>query len=208
MKSLARAIALLLFLSSAAAAATIDFTSTIFKPAKGEKSYSFSPLTGLEGVGLTLSALPAGAKLYWDKKDGLGVNYFYQKDEIEFPEVLKIDFSENVYLSKISITDLFFERGYQEKGYYSLNGGSWVPFLADMAQTPGLSNGELTLSFTSPLLLDYICFTAPGLVLFPSPQSHEFSVAGLEVTAVPLPPAAWMLGAGLVGVVALRRRRR
>jgi choice-of-anchor C domain-containing protein len=32
------------------------------------------------------------------------------------------------------------------------------------------------------------------------------AIAGVEVSSVPLPAAAWMLGAGLVGLVAIRRR--
>jgi len=49
-------------------------------------------------------------------------------------------------------------------------------------------------------------FRAPGYLPFLN-QRHEFSVAALEVNAVPIPAAAWLLGSGLVGLVALRRRK-
>ena len=103
------------------------------------------------------------------------------------------------------ITDLFNENGYLERGYYQLNGsGSWIEFTALPSQTSG-TNGELTVPIDSSILVTSIAFKAPGLILFPL-QGHEFSVAAIVTTPVPIPAAVWLLGSGIVALFGLRRR--
>ena len=134
------------------------------------------------------------------------MRYSYESDEIEGRERLKIGFSTPMYLSSVWLTDLFNE-GYLERGSYRLNGtGSWISFSALSTQTPSSSNGELKLSLDPNTQVTSIMFRAPGYLPFLN-QRHEFSVAAIEVNAVPIPAAAWLLGSGLVGLVALRRRK-
>jgi hypothetical protein len=201
MKRTSLAAILILLLAGTAAAFTVDFRDAAFSGANYKTSFT----TGVDGLAVTLKAGPYGARLYQDSIDGLGIRYSYDKDEIEGSERLRILFSAPVFLSSALITDIFNE-GYLERGYYQLNGaGSWVGFHADPSQT-WRTNGELELLFDSSILVNSIAFKAPGWLPFKH-QAHEFSVAAIEVNAVPIPAAAWLLGAGLAGLVALRRKR-
>jgi hypothetical protein len=192
---------LLVLLAGIASAATIDFTDgTIFSGALNQPSFS----TNAYGYTISLAAQPTGARLWWDATDGFGVQYSYEGDEIESVERLKIFFSAPVYIATVLITDLFNE-GYLECGAYRLNGGDWISFHADPGQTLDNSNGELRLLLDPSILINSIVFKAPGELTYQN-QNHEFSVAAIETTAVPLPAAAWLLGCGLAGLVGLRRR--
>jgi hypothetical protein len=201
MKILSLAVSLVLLLAGTASASTYDFRTATFSGAMNQPSFSASA----DGNMITLTAMPNGARLWWDSTDGLGVRYLFESDEIQGIERLKIGFAVPVNLSSMLITDLFNENGYLERGYYQLNGsGNWVEFTALASQTPG-TNGELTVPINPSILVNSITFKAPGLVLFPL-QSHEFSVAAIETTAVPIPAAFWLLGTGLAGLAVLRKK--
>jgi len=208
MKSFAWAAFLVLFVAGTAGAATVDFTTATFSGALNQPSFT----AGVDGNIITLralpSALPNGALLWWDRTDGLGVQYGYENDEIEGVERLRIAFSTPVNLSRVFITDLFNE-GYLERGAYRLNqGGSWISFTALPEHTPANSNGELTLLIDPSVLVSSITFWAPGQLPLLN-QRHEFSVAGIETAApVPIPGAMWLFGTGLLALVGLRRRMR
>jgi hypothetical protein len=190
---------ILLLMAGTASASTYDFRdASTYGGAMNQPSFT-------AGV-ITLTASPTGARLWWDSTDGLGVRCLFESDEIQGIERLKIGFATPVHLSSVLVTDLFNEDGYLERGYYQLNGsGSWIEFTALPSQTSG-TNGELTVPIDPSILVNSITFKAPGLVLFPL-QSHEFSVAAIETTPVPIPAAFWLLGSGLVGLAALRRKR-
>jgi hypothetical protein len=193
------AIVLVLLLAGAAGAATIDFRNAGFSGANYQPSFTAG--------GVTLTALPLGASLYWDSIDGMGVRYSYETDEIEGRERLSVTFSAPMYLSSVLLTDLFYENGYRETGSYQLNGtGSWISFQADLSQTPGSSNGELMLQLDPSSTITSIAFRAPGYLPTLN-QRHEFSVAAMEASAVPIPAAVWLLGSGVIGLVALKRRK-
>jgi hypothetical protein len=204
MKIMSLAVSLVLLLAGTATASMFDFRdAATFGGALNQPSFS----AGVDGNTVTLTAMPTGARLWWDGTDGLGVRYLYESDEIAGLERLKISFSTPMSLSSVLITDLFNEGGYLERGYYQLNGsGSWIEFTALASQTSG-TNGERTVPIDSSVLVSSIMFRAPGLVLFPL-QDHEFSVAAIETSAVPIPGAVWLLGSGLIGLAALRRRMR
>ena len=202
MKFAALAAFLALLLVETAGAATVNFRdATTFGGALNQPSFSAS----VDGYTITVTAKPKGALLWWDSTDGFGVQYGYEADEIESMERLKIKFSTPVYLSSVLITDLFNE-GYLELGFYRLNGsGKWIKFSADPSQTPSTSNGELMLLLDPNVPVTSILFRAPGRWRH---GDHEFSVAAIEATAVPIPAALWLLGSGLVGLVAVRRWRK
>jgi hypothetical protein len=204
MKKTSLAVILVLLLAGTAAASTYDFRdASIFGTALNQQSFS----ADVDGNTITVTASPAGARLWWDSTDGFGVRYLFESDEVQGIERLKIGFAAPVSLSSVLITDLFNDGGYLERGYYQLNGsGSWIEFTALPSQISG-TNGELTVPIDPSVLVSSIMFRAPGLVLFPL-QSHEFSVAAIETSAVPIPAAFWLLGSGLVGLAAIRRRMR
>ena len=99
----------------------VDFRDGSFwSDANEEHSYSGSQ----SGVDLTISAAPSEATLWWDDKDGLGIRFSYENDEVESDEILRISFHDEVTLLAIYISDLFVEDGYAEKGSYRINDGA------------------------------------------------------------------------------------
>jgi hypothetical protein len=198
MKITSLAVILALLVAGTAAASTYDFRdAATYGGAMNQPSFT-------AGV-ITITATPTGARLWWDSTDGFGVRYLFESDEVQGIERLKIGFASPVRLSSVLITNLFNEDGYLERGYYQLNGsGSWIEFTALPSQTPG-TNGERTVPIDSSVLVSSIMFKAPGLDLFPL-QFHEFSVAAIETTTVPIPAAVYLLGSGLLGLAVLRRK--
>lgn len=168
------------------------------------------------GVDITLYAQPTPAGLYWDSTDGVGIRHNYEKDEIEEDERLKVLFGGETQLSAIYVSDLFFEDGYLEQGYYQILNGSWLAWEMFDATLPGTQqNGEHVIAFNPAVVVTGLKFKAPGKM---NGQNHEFSLLGLDVTAVltrsfpptpvPEPSASLLFSAGGLFVVAALRRRR
>jgi hypothetical protein len=204
---LARILCVLLFgvttiaWNGSAHAVSVDFRTAPFSDADQQTSFS----TSAGGVGLTFTPLPTpDARLYWDSTDGFGVRYAYETDEIEGAEILLLEFSTEVWLQDVQLTDLFNESGYLEVGYYELDGsGTLVQFSADASQGSA-TNGVRSLAIGS--WVSSIAFTAPGRF---DGQNHEYSVSGVRFDTrrpVPEPASVAVFGAGLA-VVAFATRR-
>ncbi len=188
-------------------ASYVDFTSMDWHEGSSAP-YETSITNNIDGIDVTASAGPAGASLYHDTTDGLGVRYNYETDEIEGSEVLTISFGSTVQLNSIGISDLFIESrnggpAYTEFGFYSIDGGAPVMFEA-VQMTLG-SNGELLISGLN-LMLDSISFSAIGRTT--QGEDHEFSLQSLTISAVPVPAAFWLFGTALIGFISLSRRTR
>ncbi len=199
-------VVLVLLLAGPAAAATIDFRSSDFSEAYGLATFTAN--------GVTLTAAPSGSQLYRDSLGGFGVQYSYMQNQVEGSESLTISFATPVSISSVLIMHLYNDPydlpktgNYLETGSYALNGSNnWVNFSADPTKFPGSSNGEKTLLFDPNVIVNSIVFKAPG-ILVDLYQNHEFSVASMNASAVPIPAAAWLLGTGLVSLALLKRRR-
>ena len=68
------------------------------------------------------------------------------------------------------------------------------------------SNGEFFLVVSSSVAVSSILFSAPGGKLN-NGQDHEFSVAGVDVSFVPEPVNAFLLGIGLIGLAGFGRKK-
>jgi MYXO-CTERM domain-containing protein len=176
----ATAFVFLLLASSGASANFIDFRTSAFSTSDLKTSFQY---TDTDGTKLNIVPGPTGlSALSWNGTDGFGVRSLvgYDTGEIEGSESLTVNFSKNVYVNSFLATDLFNESGYLEVGYYSLNGGSAVKFMADASQIPGTTNGVKTVGVNG--YANNITFTAPGLLWNGFQlQNHEFSVAGITI---------------------------
>lgn len=190
--------------SSTAFALSINFTDGSWDGAQGQNSFT----THLSGVHLyaapsqtarltvNYTGGPSGDN---SGMDGLGIN----DDEITQggTEQLRINFSSPVTLNSVYITDLFkYEgsNGEPEVGLYSLNGGASFASFTSV----GAYNGALTLN---------IFQSGISSIIFKSGLDRwsDFSVKGLtyQAQSVPEPSTLLLLGAGLVGLAAWKRKQ-
>ena len=194
---------------SSSQASEIDFRLAPFSAANNQTSYFYNQ------AGLTITPLPTDATLYQDSVDGLGVRHSYEYDEIEADETLWLHFNTPQWLNSILISDLFNEPynagggSFQEEGSYSFDLISWTGIMADSGQTPPGTNGELKIEFTEPPVITDIYFQALGWRNKVSDvwlEDHEYSVAVIDVTPVPVPGAIMLLGSGLLGLAGFRKK--
>lgn len=167
--------------------------------------------------------------------DGFGVmgSGSYEDDEVEGDERLGLTFSRSVNLLGFNLTDFFNEQTptfqlcapqgtpncYREIGYFMVQFGDgtssgWMDMLA-YADSILTGNGAFSIAMNFNNVTGLL-FKAPGQVpndSFTSPfvERHEFSLAGVRIDENPIPapePATMMLvGLGLSGIAASRRRR-
>jgi hypothetical protein len=200
---------------SAPASTVLDFTQPQYNPGVNQPTKTVFDVLG--DIDITFTAQgEAGSNpsLSWftstnpdssGGNDGFGVinGGGYEYDEIELPEIFLIEFSDTVVAHSFDLTDYFIEQRsgspYSETGLYSINGGAWEDFHS--ADTSS-GNGLFTLALNKQL--DSIAFTALGDIA--GSQDHEFSVAGAEVSAVPIPSAILLLGSGLIGLAGIRKK--
>ena len=192
-----------LFLTANAfASTTIDFRTAGFAGALNQPSFTYvNPGDGLE-VELVANPIAGSTRLWWDAMDGIGIQspYGYEQDEIEAAEMLLVSFSDSIILNQIHITDLFSQYGYMEIGRIQVDTNT--PIIVQGVELFGSSNGELWVDVG--LEANFIQFSAPGYAF--GNENHEFSVAGIDYSPVPIPSAILLFGPCIAGLAALRRR--
>ena len=194
---------LVLLTAGPALATYIDFTSFAVPHVNNKVANPYTEvLPG--GMSITFGSLVANEFLWWDSTDGFGVwGNGYEQDEVEQPEVLYVDFHQSVYVNSFTISDLFLEGGYAEIGWWNQTGDFSSPAnYSTFQQFQPSVNGLYTLTLNAQISKIY--FSAPGQSI--TGQNHEFSLAGVDIAPVPIPGALWLLGSGLVGLAALRKK--
>ncbi|MGI1671894.1 MAG: VPLPA-CTERM sorting domain-containing protein [Neptuniibacter sp.] len=216
--------ATLVLASPVSNAALLDFTDldvldALSKSGSGT-STTYSGL--IDNVAFTLSATGGTLKKHNDSKydgssyigcqatggplkcdkDGLGVD----NDEITgysdqaAKEKIIISFAKPVSISDFYFLDLY-KGSQQETAKVTING---LTYGLNASATSG-DGGFGGLSLLTPLITDQIVFAAPFKI--GDDGNNDFAVAGLSLTPVPLPAAAWLFVSGLAGVAWLRRRK-
>ncbi len=181
--------------TSTAMAVSIDFADGSWNGAHGNTNFS----QVVSGITVGLSA--TGGNMTVNPGDGLGIN----NDEItsRTTEILTISFAGPVTLQTVDLTDLYrldFIQNFSlrdERGWYSINGGSPSSFTA--VGLPLITNGELTLNLNATDVHS-ISFWANN------DRGSDYSVRGLTYNSVPEPSTLLLLGFGFIAAAMLYRR--
>lgn len=176
-------------LTSAASAVEIRFNTG---PGVAQKANSYA--FGNGGIGVTLTAPGEQVSYYWE---GVGVSTgTFNLNTLQNNETLVLTFNQSVYLKGLSFRQ--WENGF-DKVVLSSSAGNYT-----------LGNSDYT---TEGILVDWFMFDSPLLVSSISLKGNSGVTAAwlrsVEVEAVPVPAAAWLLGSALMGLggAAARRRR-
>lgn len=207
-------------LGNSAVGAYLDFTDSI---TLGNLSGSGSSYSGsIDGIGFSLTSVngeinftegydgdnpstwcqPAGLACV---KDGIGIS----NDEVtgENAQTLSLVFDVPVYIHSLEFLDLYDNRHNgkgREQATVNIDG---TLFLVNADGTPG-DGGYAMLdlqSLASPV--QAIVFSANSLEALRDDNTNDYAFAAASVSAVPIPGAAWLFGAALLGLTGLGKRK-
>lgn len=212
--------AIFLFGATSASAALLDFTDPAnFTPSGtilGGVSYNIEVVVpgddegeltyndGNDGngdIGPGPLLIPPLNKTLNGTGDGLGIN----DDEVSPEQALIVTFGEPLFIDAIYLLDFFVVPGDTERASISANGSIVAEFVADDDQFPSAGLGAFVAG------TDYDRFFTSQLTIPAGPGNDgrgvgDFSLAALEVSQVPLPAGALLLGTALLGLAVVRRR--
>lgn len=210
----------LLCLCNSAMASLIDFTDSSMIGSLTPVANGYSGT--VDGVGFTLTSTDGnvnfkqsydgsasegcqsnGGVLACDK-DGTGIN----DDEIAGigadNQKLTLTFDREVSITGFYFLDLYVNpngSGAKEQATITLDG----TFFDTVAATGSNGDGGYADLETAPVLARTIDFTALTDPAFWDDFNNDYALAGVNVSAVPLPPTIWLMVAAFAGFAGVRR---
>lgn len=208
--------------SQSSMATLLDFTDSSQVAPSSLSSISNGYSGSIDGIGFTLTS--DDGKVNFDEvykgseagcqnkggvlkcqKDGAGID----NDEITGKGVgdqtLTLAFDSLVNVSGFYFLDLYVRpdgSGRKEQATITLDG-----VFFDTVDATGLKgDGGYAYLATAPTQVQTIEFTAAFGEVFWDDGDNDYALAGVEVSAVPLPPTIWLFGAGMAGLAGIRRR--
>jgi len=196
----------LMALATSASAAIIDFTDLATGTSGDVLGVSWNltssgVLNNAQGYDGALPTPPADWELALDR-DGYGVG----DDEISYidtSEWVKITFDSWVKVSAVAFLDLFLGTSTQEVAYATDNYGTITQ--VDSTFAPFLGGGFAEADVDSVWIKSLVFTVADGNDPY---GNADGALAGIEVAAVPIPAAGFMLLGALGGLTAIRRRKK
>lgn len=209
-------------LCSSTSAALLDFTDTNYLNTLNK--VSDSEYTGIfDGVGFTLSSTNGNINLFTDGgydgsdnsicassggqfacgTDGIGIDDDeIGEDQAGIIETLTLTFDSAVNISGFHFLDLYKVSG-TEQATVVIDGNSL--FTVDATQGAGV--GGYAVSVINSMIGTTIVFTAESNSGVQDNTDNNYGLAGVNVSAVPIPAAAWLFVSGLLGLVGYSRKK-
>jgi hypothetical protein len=189
-----------LFLTFSAQAALLDLTDS-----------STTPSGFIDGVGYTLSSnigtlnsnenydgtLSTGCSFLACEKDGIGIS----NDEVDAKEILTLTFDSKVKVSALYFLDVYTSSIGTEKVVISFDGIEYGTAVFGTEYHPEGGFASLDGLYIMTQVID---FTAP--LGFNDDKNNDFALAGVEVSSIPVPAAAFLFVPAMLGMIGLRRK--
>jgi len=214
-------------LCNGAMAAYLDFTdsNTISSLSLNSNVYSGS----IDGIGFTLTSdigavnfnesydgslrngcQSNGGPLKCDL-DGAGIN----NDEItglsaSSGQTMILEFASAVSLSGFDFLDLYVnpnDQNRREQATVRIGGATYNVAASESSGQGGHENLDL-LALGGPVIGTTIFFSANSSPIFWDDTTNDYALAGVEVSAIPIPAAVWLFGTALIGLFGFSKRRK
>jgi len=199
-------------------AAYLDFTDDI---TIGSLSEPFTNVFrgSIDGVGFTLTS--ASGAVNFDGEEGYdgnsnqgcgsplkcdqdGVGIGIRSDEIAMGQTLSLVFDTAVRINSLDFLDLYIGTG-TEQATVNIDGDIFTKDAIGSSGDGGYAN--LSLLSLGGKVGQNILFTADSGAQFRDDGTNDYAFAGIEVSAVPIPAAAWLFGSALIGLIGFSKRK-